>query len=136
MPDANPNFTGSPRINGGWGKGVTAATLGSVHYINGSLAGTVGGGQGSTSTNFIPCGSTTGPFCDSGAYMIGDLGRVAPYGLRGPSVYRLTSAVTRTFDITDRTKFIFRVDCQNVTNTVTFGNNASNNQIGLNVDTA
>jgi hypothetical protein len=68
--------------------------------------------------------------------MIGNLTRMAPYGLRGPSVYRLTSALRRTFDISDRAKFIFGVDCQNVTNTVTFGNNASNNQIGVNVDSS
>jgi hypothetical protein len=67
--------------------------------------------------------------------MIGNLARMAPYGLRGPSPYRLTSALRRTFDITERAKFIFGIDCQNVTNTVTFGNNSSNNQIGVNVDT-
>ena len=66
--------------------------------------------------------------------MIGDAPRIAPYGLRGPGVYRLTSALRRTFDITERTKFVFGVDCQNVTNTVSFGNNAENNQIGVNVD--
>lgn len=131
MPDANPNFSGSARQNGGWGQGVTAATLGTVKYLTGALSGTVGGGVGGA-----PCASTTGPYCDSGNFMIGDLGRVAPYGLRGPSQYRLTSAVRRTFDITERAKFIFGVDCQNVTNTVTFGNNAQNNQIGVNADTA
>lgn len=68
--------------------------------------------------------------------MIGDLTRIAPNGLRGPSVYRLTSALRRTFDLTERAKFVFGVDCQNVTNTVTFGNNAENNQIGVNVNTA
>ena len=52
----------------------------------------------------------------------------------GRSMYRLTTALRRTFDITERAKFIFGVDCQNVTNTVTFGNNASNNTIGVNVD--
>jgi hypothetical protein len=50
-------------------------------------------------------------------------------------MYRLTSAVRRTFDITNRTKFVFGVDCQNVTNHVTFGNNSSNNSIPLNIDT-
>jgi hypothetical protein len=135
MADINPTYTGSPRIGGGWGKGITAATLGSVHYISGGLPGVVGGGLGSTATNVIPCNASAGPFCDSGAYSIGDAPRVAPYGLRGPSVYRLTSAVHRTFDITERFKFIFGVDCQNVTNTVTFGNNAANNQIGVNIDT-
>ena len=75
-----------------------------------------------------------GPFCDSSNYTIGDAPRIAPYGLRGPDIYRLTSAIHRTFDITERAKFVFGVDCQNVTNHVTFGNNAANNQIGVNVD--
>lgn len=132
MPDANPNFIGAVRKNGGWGKGVTAATLGTLSYLNGALPSTNSGiGVGG-----VPCAVSGGPYCNSGNYMIGDLPRMAPYGLRGPSVYRLTSAIRRTFDITERTKFIFGVDCQNVTNTVTFGNNASNNQIGVNVDTA
>ncbi|HZY71556.1 MAG TPA: carboxypeptidase regulatory-like domain-containing protein, partial [Edaphobacter sp.] len=132
MPDANPNFQGAVRQNGGWGDGVTAATLGSVKYLTGvipSNASGIGAGGG-------PCASTNGPYCNSGNYMIGNLTRMAPYSLRGPSVYRLTSALRRTFDISDRAKFIFGVDCQNVTNTVTFGNNASNNQIGVNVDSS
>jgi len=143
MPDVNPGFRGAVRVNGGWGDGVTAATLGSVHYLtanpgdvnNTSLKQIPGGGSGSTSaTSVVPCVSSSGPFCDSGNYMIGDAPRIAPYGLRGQSVYRLTSALRRTFDITERAKFIFGVDCQNVTNTVTFGNNASNNAIGVNID--
>jgi hypothetical protein len=131
MPDANPAFSGSVRQNGGWGKGVTAATLGTLSYLTGALPSTssgIGAGGGA-------CATTTGPYCNSGNYMIGDLARIAPYGLRGPNVYRLTSAIRRTFDITERAKFIFGVDCQNVTNHVTFGNNAENNQIGVNVDT-
>jgi hypothetical protein len=68
--------------------------------------------------------------------MIGDLTRIAPYGLRGPGMYRLTSALRRSFDLTERAKFIFGVDCQNVTNSVTFGNNASNNTIGVNVNSS
>jgi hypothetical protein len=128
MPDANPNFTGGAvRQGGAWGTGVTAATLGSVSYLTGALKNSVG----SCVTN---SGTTNGPYCDSGLYMIGDLPRVAPYGLRGPDIYRLTSAVRRTLDITERAKFVFGVDCQNVTNHVTFGNNSSNNTIGVNVD--
>lgn len=131
MPDANPAFAGSVRQNGGWGQGVTAATLGTLSYLSGALPSTasgIGAGGGA-------CGTTTGPYCNSGNYMIGDLPRIAPYGLRGPNIYRLTSSVRRQFDITERAKFIFAVDCQNVTNHVTFGNNASNNSIGVNVDT-
>jgi hypothetical protein len=120
MPDVNPSFHGSVRQNGGWGQGATAANLGSRQYL-------VGGGS---------CASSTAPFCDSANYTIGDAPRIAPYGLRGQSVYRLTSALRRTFDVYGRTKFIFGVDCQNVTNHVTFGNNSANNQIGVNVDSS
>ena len=52
----------------------------------------------------------------------------------GSTVSQLRFAARLT--ITERAKFIFGVDCQNVTNTVTFGENASNNQIGVNVDSA
>jgi hypothetical protein len=132
MPDANPNFIGSVRQNGGWGSGSTAANLGTLSFLSGALSTTTSGtGLGGTAA----CTATNGPYCNAGNYMIGDLPRVAPYGLRGPNIYRLTSAVHRTFDITERFKFVFGVDCQNVTNTVTFGNNASNNQIGVNVNT-
>jgi hypothetical protein len=132
MPDANPNFQGSVRQNGGWGDGVTAATLGTKSYLTGAITSTasgigVGGG---------PCASSTGPYCNTKDYTIGDLGRVSPYGLRGPGIYRLAMSLRRTFDFTERAKFIFGVDCQNVTNTVTFGENASNNQIGVNVNSA
>jgi hypothetical protein len=44
--------------------------------------------------------------------------------------------VRRTFDITERAKFIFAVDCQNVTNAVTFGMNAGNLQIPTGVNTS
>jgi hypothetical protein len=134
MPDVNPNFRGPVRINGAWGAGVTAATLGSKSYLAGALPGIAGGGVGSIKGSPVPCASSPGPFCDSSNYTIGDAPRIAPYGLRGPDIYRLTSAIHRTFDITERAKFVFGVDCQNVTNHVTFGNNAANNQIGVNVD--
>ena len=134
MPDANPNYTGGRdgvRQGGGWGAGVTAATLGTAKYLTGVLSNVAGGGVGGA-----PCATTTGPYCDSANYTIGDLPRVAPNDLRGQGLYRLTSALRRTFDITERAKFVFGVDCQNVTNHTTFGSNASNNQINVNVDSA
>jgi hypothetical protein len=112
MPDLNPAFSGSARINGGWGQGVTAATLGTMKYINSAA------------------------FSDSKALMIGDAPRIAPYGLRGQSNFRLNLALRRDFFITERAKLVFGVDCANATNHVTFGNNAQNNQIPLNSDTA
>jgi len=142
MPDYNPNFKGSPRINGNWGQGVTAATLGSVHYIQGYIS-SQGGGYGTDkndgtapSSGTIPCANSVGPFCNTGNYAIGNAARTGAYDLRGQSPYRLTMSVSRTFPIYKRMEFVFRVDCQNVTNHTTFGNNAQNNQITTNVNTA
>ncbi len=67
--------------------------------------------------------------------MIGDAPRF-PYGLRGPDNYRLNMALRRTFPISERFKFIFGVDGSNLTNHTTFGNNAGNNQINVNVNSA
>ena len=135
MPDLNPNFTGSPRQNGGWGNGTTAANIGQINYIKGYIPGTTSGTgtNGATTPAAVACSVSVGPFCHTADYMIGTAPRTTAYNLRGPGVYRLTSALSRTFDITERAKFIFRVDCQNVTNTVTFGNNAANNAISANV---
>jgi hypothetical protein len=138
MMDKNPNFHGSPRINGGWGHGMTASLLGTTPYITGYLSST-GAGLGAatyntsnTGTSTTTCASSVGPFCNTQNNTIGDSDRVAPYGLRAQSNFRLTMSVNRTFDITNRYKFVFRVDCNNVTNHVTFGNNFQNNQIGVN----
>jgi len=137
MPDLNPAFSGSPRINGGWGSGITAATLGMKQNFAGGIGTMLSGdGAGSTTTARIACSASTGPFCNSGDYMVGDSPRIAPYNLRGLGLYRLTSNIHRTFDLTDRAKFIFGVDCQNVTNHTTFGSNASNNSIIVNVNSA
>jgi hypothetical protein len=125
MPDLNPNFTGKTiRTNGSWGKGVTAATLGSKSYLNGYVATATQGAGGVTSTGApIPCATATGPFCNSGNFMFGDASRVMPFdGLRNPSVYNMNASIRRSFNVTpERVKFIFAVDCQNVTNKVTFG---------------
>ncbi len=134
MPDINPNFTGKTiRTNGSWGKGVTAKTLGSISYLNGYVGTAAQGAGGVTSTgSAIPCTSASGPFCNSGNFMIGDAARVMPFdGLRNPSVYNINASIRRSFNLTpERVKFIFAVDCQNVTNKVTFGG------IGVNVDSS
>jgi len=132
MPDLNPNFTGkSIRKNGSWGKGMTAATLGTTSYLSGNVVDTTPGADASsTKATFAACGATsTMPFCNSRGISAnnsttinyGDMPRVMPFdGLRNPSVYNLNARVNRTFDITQRFKFVFAADCQNVTNKVTF----------------
>ena len=54
--------------------------------------------------------------------MFGDAPRTLSFdGLRNPGVYDLDGSVSRTFDLTERWKFVFRADCTNITNKVTFG---------------
>ena len=131
MPDTNPNFHGDVRINGKWGQGVTAATLGSKSYLTGGgLSAISGAGAGGGQ-----CATTTGPFCNSGNFMIGDAPRF-PYNLRGPDNYRLNMALRRIFPVNERVNFVFGVDGSNLTNHTTFGNNVGNNQINVNVNSA
>jgi len=134
MPDLNPNFTGqSVRQNGSWGAGTTAKTLGTVRYINGYIPNTTYVGTSGIDSNNQACGTdASSPFCNPGQFKIGDAPRTGAFGLRAPGVYNLNMSVRRSFNITpERVKFIFGVDCQNVTNKVTFSgigtgiNNAS-----------
>lgn len=138
MPDLNPNFSGkSIRQNGSWGRGITAKTLGAtpaaggISYANGYIGNATQGDGGNASGAATPCATSTTAFCNSGNFMFGDAPRTAAFGLRNPGVYNLNASVRRTFNITqDRVKFVFAVDCQNVTNKVTFGG------IGAGVDSA
>ena len=137
MLDKNPNLTGSPRINGKWGSQSTASNLGTLQYIQGYISSTtagVGTNNNTGAAGTIACASSSGPFCNTQTGTIGDADRVAPFGLRAQPNFRLTMSLNRTFDITNRAKFVFRVDCNNVTNHVTFGNNFQNNQIGVNAN--
>jgi len=135
MPDLNPNFSG-PILSQRWGQGATALNLGTKSYINNGfvISTTPGNGtNGSTATN-IPCASSTGPFCNPNPLMFGDAPRTGAYGLRTPSNFRLTSGLRRTFPIKDKVAFIFGVDCQNVTNRVTFGENVGNLSIPVGIN--
>ncbi len=123
MPDINPAFAGkSIRQNGSWGKGTTATTLGKIVYANGYIGNSTLGDGGDANGNATPCGTSVTAFCNPGQFMIGDAPRMGVYNLRGPGVYNLNASLRRSFNVTpERVKFIFAVDCQNVTNKVTFG---------------
>jgi len=63
--------------------------------------------------------------------MFGNAPRTMQYGVAGPSNYGLQASLQRTFKIyNDRAKFIFRADCQNVTNKTTFSG------IGVNMNSS
>jgi len=124
MPDLNPAFNSKNiRQNGSWGKGTNATNFGTIHYLQGYVPSTADGtGVAADGATAVACGSSAGPFCNANAFMFGDAARVMPFdGLRNPGSYNLSGSVYRTFDLTERLKFIFRADCQNITNKVTFG---------------
>jgi hypothetical protein len=135
MPDLNPNFVKtSVRQNGSWGHGVTAATLGTAPNSGGIsyIQGYINTSNLGVDANNAACGtSSSAPFCNPGQFKLGDAPRTGAFGLRAPGVYNINMSVRRSFNITpDRVKFIFGVDCQNVTNKVTFGG------INTNVDSS
>jgi hypothetical protein len=63
----------------------------------------------------------------SNEYVIGDLARTAPYGLRGPGNYNIDGSLRRTFDLwkDGRVKFVFEASVFNAVNHVWFGSTSS-----------
>jgi hypothetical protein len=112
FPDINPNFSGPLRKNGSWGKGITAAHLNAISYLN-SAAFQL------PNTFALPANAAKTAVATT---KIGDAPRSAALNAWAPSSYNLNMAVQRSFNITpERVRFIFRADCFNVSNKVTFG---------------
>jgi hypothetical protein len=93
----NSNYAGNPRINGKWGKGVTAASY---------------------STSFIDSSA----FVKTPDYMFGNLPRMAPYNLYGPGNYQLDLSASRSFPlhVLAGSKLDFKAQWYNVTNHTQF----------------
>ena len=96
-PNLNPNFT-SARINGNYGRGVTAAQLSSTQYINSAA------------------------FLTPANYTYGNAPRTAPFGLRGPGGYNVNASLRRSFGIYENLKLMMELDAINLTNRTNFGN--------------
>ena len=142
MPDVNPAFSG-PIKTSNWPSGVTALNLGTKSYINEGLGGTAGynastvaGAGGQNGTTAVPCAQSGAPFCNPAPGMIGDAARTGAFGLRTPGNFRLTSGLRRVFPIHDSVNFEVGVDCQNVTNSVTFGENVGNLSVPTGINTS
>lgn len=99
LPTYNPNFTGPARINGSWGKGVTAKDV-SKRFIDPNAFMT------STSTATAP--------------MYANAARTAPYKIFGPGNYQLDLSLRRIIDITSRVRFTVNAELYNVTNHTQF----------------
>jgi len=104
VPNLNPNFVGSPSINGGLasGNGNTASTKHNVSYINANA------------------------FQKVPAYTFGNATRSAPYGLRSPFVWDQDVTLRRTFSIWEGLKLQGAVSAFNIYNTVNFGGVTTN----------
>jgi hypothetical protein len=106
MPAYTPGYNGKIMPNGKWGHGATAATLGKIQYIDPTAF------TATSNTSVFP-----------NAYIIGDVARTAPYGLRGPSNYDIDGSLRRTFDLwrEGRAKLVFEANVFNAVNHVWFG---------------
>lgn len=111
MPTEAVGFTGSARIGGGWGQYANRYNLSSTPYINAAAFTQTGTG-----------GTLTNP------YVVGDIARTAPFGLRGPGNYNIDSSLRRTFNIWDKEnlKFVFEANVFNAFNHVWFGSTSTN----------
>lgn len=99
IPNLTPGYTASPRVHGGYGSHVTAATLGTTQYLD-------------------PTAFTT-----PSTFTFGNAPTTAPYHLYGPGDHDIDMSVRREFPIMPegKAKFIFRVDVFNLPNNVIFG---------------
>ena len=136
-PTLNPNFAGTARINGKWGKGITAANTSAINYIVPSIGGTTAVGVAPTTAPtgpFIspvaPTGQVSllnGPFAP--AYTFGNAPRTAAYDLYGPGNYNLDIALVRSFPLHwESARLNFRAEMYNVTNHTKF--NVASTQVG------
>jgi hypothetical protein len=96
IPNLNPNYVGSPRINGGYGRKNLATGTTTLQYIDPAAFS-------------IPV-----------AYTLGNASRTYPYKLRNPGGYTENLSLRRSFAIYERLKFTFEASAFNVDGHVDF----------------
>lgn len=96
MPDVNPSFSGTARINGGWGSGVTSKNV-KVPFIDANA------------------------FSIPAAYTNGNAPRTAPLHLFGPAYKDVDISLRRHFHVVGHTKLLLQADVFNLFNNVVFG---------------
>jgi len=120
MPDlAQGRTLGSARMNGGYGSsGVTYANFSQKNYMDTSAFSAVNVFPVGT----INCANLNDPSssaCSQAVTKIGTAPRSSS-SLRQPGSYNLDASLQRTFPLKEGVKFVFRADCFDVTNKVTF----------------
>jgi Carboxypeptidase regulatory-like domain/TonB dependent receptor len=129
-PTLNPAFGGSARINGKWGKGITAANTGAITYIAPSTC----------STTLAPTGPFIAPNAPTGqtsclntalapAYTFGNAPRTGAYNLYGPGSFDVDLSLQRSFPLHfESSRLNFRAEWYNVTNHTQFA--VASTQVG------
>ena len=97
-PSYNPAFTGTARINGKWGSGVTLDNYNTKSFIDSNA------------------------FVKTPDYYFGNVPRTAPYNIYGPGNYQLDLGMSRSFPLhlSEASKLDFRAEWYNVTNHTLF----------------
>ncbi len=111
-PDINPNFHGSIRRNGSFGKGITANKLNAISYLDPAAF--------QLPQAFpLPANAAKGAVAIT---KIGNAPRNVAYHAFSPGTSNVSLSLRRSFNITkERVKFLFQADCTNVANKVNFG---------------
>ena len=102
-PYLNPAFTGSPRVHGGYGSGITAANASSVSFLDPHMF---------VNTSLL----SASPY----AFTFGNAPRTYAYKLRGPGSNDIDASLRRDFPIHERLTFEFQADVFNLVNNVRF----------------
>jgi hypothetical protein len=113
MPDTNPNYFHSARINGGYGDGPngrTAANLNSVSYIDKAAFQPASFVNASTPSNITKLN------------LIGNVPRTGAFGLRNPSQWNIDAGLRRSIPIFREMAFVFEANAFNVLNHTLFNN--------------
>jgi hypothetical protein len=117
VPSYNPSFVGSPRINGSYGTGPNGVvvTNKTIQYLTPTAF--------QTPTNISTVSGQP-------QYLLGNVSRNAPYGLRAEGNQNLNATLQRSFPLPHDTSFVFRADCGNVWNKQTWGGPSGSWSVG------
>jgi hypothetical protein len=129
-PTLNPAFGGNARINGKWGKGITAANTSAITYIAPSTCGNGINPTGPFIAPNAPTGQTT---CLNTAlapaYTFGNAPRTGAYNLYGPGSFDVDLSLQRSFPLHwESSRLNFRAEWYNVTNHTQFA--VASTQVG------
>jgi hypothetical protein len=120
MPDVNPNFAGSARINGGWGKGPGGRTVCSI----GQGPNCPNGAVKYFDANAFKAPANISPATASSIInLIGNAPRTGAWGLLNPASWNLDTSVKRSFGLPwEEMKLTIEVDAFNTFNHTIFNN--------------